>query len=116
MIKLLADENFPKRATDKLSRLGYDIINIRQRDTNKRGDGKDDERVLAIAIQEQRTVVTFDKGDFAHLHSECDWHWGIVCCRNMRDRVRLAKKIDAAIRNHTRHDRRHGLRGQLIRI
>jgi predicted nuclease of predicted toxin-antitoxin system len=116
MAKLLADEHIPKRIVDKLALLGHDIVSVRQRDTNKAGDAKDDRRVLEIAINEQRALIAFNTRDFRSLHSEYHWHWGVICCQDDPDRVRLAKKIDKSIKAKIRTSKRHGLRGTLIYV
>ena len=61
MIKLLADENFPLDSTQYLKQLGYNITAI-----GVDNPGISDEQVLTIAIQEDRTVLTFDR-DYGEL-------------------------------------------------
>jgi len=116
MAKLLADEHIPKRIVDKLVLLGHEVVTVRQRDTKKAGDAKDDQRVLEIATQEHRALITFNAKDFRALHLEYHWHWGLICCQDDPDRVRLAKRIDGAIKAKLRTSRKHGLRGTLIYI
>lgn len=61
MIKLLANENIPLGSIEILENAGYDIKSI----------GQDyfgilDEEVIKIAIEENRTVITFDR-DYGEL-------------------------------------------------
>jgi len=60
-MKLLADENFPRRAVAALADQGHDIVWIRQA-----SPGIDDRDVLEKARREDRVLLTFDK-DFAAL-------------------------------------------------
>ena len=54
-MKLLADENFPKKSYHILENLGYDIIHI-----GNTNPSIDDESVMQIAIDSQRLILTFD--------------------------------------------------------
>lgn len=54
-MKLLADENFPKKSYHILEELGYDIIHI-----GNTNPSIDDESVMKIAIDSQRLILTFD--------------------------------------------------------
>lgn len=60
-MRLLADENLPRFAIDALRALGHDVLWIAEAFPSV----KDDE-VLAIAIAEQRVLITLDK-DFGEL-------------------------------------------------
>ncbi len=54
-MKLLADENFPKKSYHILAELGYDIIHI-----GNTNPSVDDESVMEIAIDSDRLILTFD--------------------------------------------------------
>jgi len=60
-MRLLANENFPLDAVEALRESGHDITWIREA-----ARGSKDEDVLALAQQEDRILVTFDK-DFGEL-------------------------------------------------
>jgi predicted nuclease of predicted toxin-antitoxin system len=60
-MKLLANENFPSASVLLLRARGFDIKAIGADDP-----GVTDEQVLKVAIQEQRTILTFDK-DYGEL-------------------------------------------------
>jgi hypothetical protein len=55
-MRFLADENFPGAAVSALEKSGHDVSWIRTR-----APGLADADVLAIAIQEARVLLTFDK-------------------------------------------------------
>ena len=60
-MKLLANENFPLASKKILAQNGFDIIHIGE--TNS---GIPDEKVMEIAINEERTILTFDR-DYGEL-------------------------------------------------
>lgn len=61
MLKFLADENFPGDAIEELAGKGIDIVWI-----GNVAPGSSDEEVLKRAMNENRTLITFDK-DFGEL-------------------------------------------------
>jgi predicted nuclease of predicted toxin-antitoxin system len=79
-MRLLANENFPLDAVERLRRGGVDVAWIREI-----GPGMKDEQVLAMAVTESRILVTFDK-DFGELafKSKLPAHCGIVLFRIRR--------------------------------
>lgn len=60
-MKLLANENFPIASIDHLQKAGFDIKAIRLVSR-----GISDEEVLQMAINENRTILTFDR-DYGEL-------------------------------------------------
>lgn len=60
-MQLLADQNFPSQAVDKLRELGHDVVWIQQD-----SPGIPDEEVLDHAVRESRVLLTLDK-DFGAL-------------------------------------------------
>jgi predicted nuclease of predicted toxin-antitoxin system len=56
MVKLLLDENFPAPAARRLGEYGVDVLAIRDA-----CPGWLDEAVLALAVAEQRWIITFDR-------------------------------------------------------
>ena len=68
-MKLLANENFPYKSIYCLKERGYDILSI-----GMDNPGIMDSEVMAIAISEERTILTFDKNQgkkFPHVCSCC---------------------------------------------
>ena len=60
-IKLLANENFPLTSTKFLRSLGFDVLAI-----GENYSGIKDIEIMEIAIQENRTILTFDR-DYGEL-------------------------------------------------
>lgn len=60
-MRILADENFPKKVVEALRQNHYDVLWIRTD-----FPGSSDTAILAMAQREQRIIVTFDK-DFGEL-------------------------------------------------
>ena len=60
--KILVDENMPENAVLLLRIAGYDVVSVS--DVAPRSE---DDEVLARAVDERRTLLTFDKGDFGAL-------------------------------------------------
>src|SRR2546426_7122159 len=60
-MRLLADENFPRKAVEILRHEGHDVVWIRTE-----LPGSSDEHVLRFAQMEGRLILTFDK-DFGEL-------------------------------------------------
>src|SRR5919205_3139730 len=60
-MRLLADENFPRVAVDRLRHRGHDVAWVR---TDMRGAS--DQEVIGRAVSDDRVLVTFDK-DFGYL-------------------------------------------------
>ena len=80
MARILTDEQFPVRISDRLRKLGHDVVTVRAFDISTRGDGKSDEDVLDIARIEHRIVLTLNVKDFQRLHDveRRPAHHGIV--------------------------------------
>ena len=62
MIKLIADENLPDLTIALLRAAGYDVLSI-----SETAPRSPDLEVLALAVREDRFVLTFDKSDFGEL-------------------------------------------------
>jgi predicted nuclease of predicted toxin-antitoxin system len=60
-VKILANENFPKASVEFLRNEGYDIVSIAEK-----FGGIKDEEVIALAITEERIILTFDR-DYGEL-------------------------------------------------
>ena len=59
---ICADQNLPPSAVELLRRANHDVLSILEV-----APGIPDTEVLALAVRESRTIVTFDKGDFGAL-------------------------------------------------
>ena len=108
MARLLADENFPFPVTQELRRLGHDVVTLEE--LGKADQGLLDEAVLALAIEEDRAVLTVNRRHFVRLHQERREHSGIVVCSLDIDFVGQAKRIAAALESEV------VVAGRLIRI
>mgnify|MGYP001245514312 CR=1 FL=1 len=60
-VKFLANENFPLTSTKFLRGLGFDVLSI-----GENYSGIKDIEIMQIAIQENRTILTFDR-DYGEL-------------------------------------------------
>lgn len=60
-MRLLADENFPRRTFERLQEMGHDILWIA-----RKAPGSSDDEVLAMATDDKRILITFDK-DFGRM-------------------------------------------------
>ena len=60
-VRVLLNENFPAPAQNRLREAGYDVLAIRERHA-----GLPDEEVLALAVDQDRWIVTFDR-DYGEL-------------------------------------------------
>ena len=61
-MRILADENIPTVTVEGLAGLGHEVRDIR----GTPNQGMDDDRLWALAQQEQRLLVTTDKGFVQH--------------------------------------------------
>jgi predicted nuclease of predicted toxin-antitoxin system len=55
-MRFLADENIPGDAVTELEAAGHDIVWVRTM-----APGSKDEDILALAVREERIILTFDK-------------------------------------------------------
>jgi predicted nuclease of predicted toxin-antitoxin system len=111
MVRLYADENFELPVTKKLREKGYDILTALE--AGNANQGIPDEEVLALAIEENRAVITLNYNDFKNLHKRDRNHCGIVICistRRKEDRDSFANRIDLALRD------KESLSGEVIRV
>src|SRR5437016_272035 len=65
-MNLLADENFPAPVIGELRRRGHDVVAVAEK-----MPGAPDTRVLAVAVDDQRLLLTLDRdyGDLIFHHS-----------------------------------------------
>jgi len=108
MVKLYSDEDFSFPVVEELRRLGHDVLTAQ-----KAGQGSlsvTDSAVLAFAIAQDRSVLTFNRRHFINLHRQVSSHRGIIVCTRDNDVLSLALRIHQAIVNCPSLD------NQLLRI
>ncbi len=96
---LFMDVHVPKRTTDELRALGYDVLTVQQHQgTSRPGQGLSDEQIVEIATQCRRAVVTENASDFESIHKSNRNHKGIIICKPTTEYVKMAKNIDQRIK------------------
>lgn len=93
MVRLYADEQFPRQVVELLSALGHDVLTVQQAGNV----GLPDEMVLDFATKENRAVLTINRRDFFRLHKIKPDHAGIIACKEDSDWNRLSTNIHKAI-------------------
>lgn len=73
-MKILVDENIPRMTFEALVNLGHDVRDVR----GTTGEGMPDHDLWKVAQDEQRLLITTDKGFSAHRGSE---HAGVLIVR-----------------------------------
>ncbi len=108
MASLYTDENFPLPVVKLLRALGHDVLTAQEAgNANLRIP---DEDVLAFAVNNERAVLTRNRGDFIQLHRLQVGHTGIIVCTQDDNFERQARRINEAI------SAEENLRGKLIRV
>lgn len=95
MALLLADENFPAPAVQRLRLLSHDVLTLIQ--TDMAGLAILDDQVLAFATSLNRCLLTLNRKDFIKLHLKSSQHAGIVICTFESDFNALADRIGACL-------------------
>ncbi|MCC5635704.1 DUF5615 family PIN-like protein [Nostoc sp. CHAB 5844] len=108
MVRLYADEMFPKKVSELLRTMGHDVLTVQE--AGKANLGIPDDEVLNFAVENNRTVITLNRQDFIKLHRNSPEHSGIIVCTNDPDRYRMATRINEAI------NQEESLTGKLIRV
>jgi hypothetical protein len=110
MVRLCANENFPKRVVENLRALGHDVLTSYE--AGRANQQVPDEQVLAFAIKQAGAVLTLNRLDFFRLHRATNGqHAGIIACtRDDTDPEALARRIHSAI------ERGADLAGKVVRI
>jgi len=98
-LKLFLDEDIHTGLAHALRQRGYDVVHAQ----DLKRKGKSDSEQLALAVQEERCLVTFNIRDFVLLHNQYvgqnKEHWGIIVSKQMPIREtlrRLLKKVGLA--------------------
>jgi Domain of unknown function (DUF5615) len=78
VVRLYADENFPRPVVETLRTLGHDVLTVQE--TRTVGTAMPDRDVLSFASSEERAVLTINRRDFIRLHAADPAHAGIIVC------------------------------------
>ncbi len=97
MAKFYGDENFPQPALEILSKLGHDVVSMR--DEGKINQQIPDDEVLNWATASERIVLTLNRKDFIKLHNSGVAHAGIIVCTADDNFEPLAGRIDALLQS-----------------
>ena len=62
MARLYADEQFPKKVSEKLRAIGHDVLTVQE--AGNANLGIPDDEVLAFAVNDNRAVITLNRQDF----------------------------------------------------
>ena len=108
MANLYANENFPLPVVQELRKLGHDVLTIQESGLANRE--YPDEKVLQIASEEDRAVLTINRKHFRRLHQQTRQHAGIILCTADRDFVGQAQRIHQALEFES------PMEGKLIRV
>lgn len=108
MVRLYADEQFPRVVRELLRNFGHDVLTVQE--AGKANQSIPDEEVLNFAIQEKRAILTLNRYDFIRLHRLQPNHSGIIVCTNDSDRNRMSQRLHEAI------SQAGNLAGKLIRV
>ncbi len=83
MLKLYADEQFPRPVVLILREKEYDILTVQ--DAKQDNQNISDPQVLAFAAAQGRAVITENRRDFIALHNRNSNHLGIIVCKKRLD-------------------------------
>jgi predicted nuclease of predicted toxin-antitoxin system len=108
VVRLYADEQFPRIVSELLRNFGHDVLTVQE--AGKGNQAIPDEEVLNFAIQEERAILTLNRYDFIQLHRLQPNHSGIIVCTNDSDRNRMSQRLHEAI------CKEENLTGKLIRV
>ena len=108
MSAFYTDEQFPLRTTQHLRDLGHDVQTVQG--AGKANQRVPDDKVLAFATQQGRSILTLNRRDFIRLHKEVPEHAGIVVSKDDADKVKLAERIHRVTEAET------PLFGKLVRV
>lgn len=108
MARLYANGNFPFPVVEELRRLGHDVLTTS--DAGHAGKALPDQAVLAVAVTEERVLVTLNRKHFIRLHALNPEHLGIIVCSVDPDFSAQARRI------HETLEATGSIKGKLIRI
>jgi predicted nuclease of predicted toxin-antitoxin system len=93
MVKIYADEQFPRPVVKALRELGHDVLTVQE----SGNAGFTDPEVLKFATANDRIVLTQNRRDFKRLHQLSPNHGGIILCTEDRNSFALTNRIHQAI-------------------
>jgi predicted nuclease of predicted toxin-antitoxin system len=108
MLKLYADEQFPRPVVQRLIAKGFDVLTVQEAD--QANQKIPDPEVLAFATSQGRAVITQNRRDFIALHKQSQAHAGIVVCTKNLNWDSFAEEIEWVLAG------RISIAGELIRV
>lgn len=97
-MRILVDENIPNITVHELRAMGHDVLDIR----GTEHQGMFDDELWPLAQQEQRMLVTTDKGFSEHRDKR---HFGLLIVRlRQPNEQRIHARIMAAFRQFSERD------------
>jgi Domain of unknown function (DUF5615) len=95
MARFYSNENFPRRVVESLRSLGHDVLTSLE--AGRANQRIPDEAVLQFATSEGRAVLTLNRRDFVHLHTEQPEHAWIIVCTYDADAPAFAARIHQTV-------------------
>ena len=93
-MKIMVDENIPAITVTELREQGHDVLDIRA--TSEQGMA--DRRLWQMAVQEQRLLITTDKGFAEHREEP---HYGLLIIRlKQPSRVKIHQRVLQTLRRY----------------
>jgi len=96
MNRFLADENLPLPVVAELRLLGYDVVTLQE--AGRGNQQFPDEKVLYLALEQGRALVTLNRKHFIRLHHLNKKHGGIIVCSMDLDYPGQALRIHQAVK------------------
>ncbi len=93
-MKILVDENIPATTVTELREQGYDVLDIR----GTADQGMNDQDLWRKALQEQRLLITTDKGFTEHRDEQ---HYGLLIIRlKQPSRAKIHQRVMQALKRY----------------
>jgi predicted nuclease of predicted toxin-antitoxin system len=99
MASLYSNENLSIDLVERIREFGYDVLTSYQ--AGQANQGIPDDKVLAYATANQRSVITFNRDDFVALHRSSIDHAGVIVCKDDRDYLQQAQALHAFLATQT---------------
>src|SRR6266568_4032474 len=98
---LFVDVHVPKRISEELRALGYDVLTVQQyQGTSRPEEGLTDLRIVEIASDHREATATENANHFELIHQTKKDHKGIIICKVTKEYSRMAKEIDTTIKEN----------------
>jgi hypothetical protein len=107
-MRLLADEDFPLPSVLRLRELGHDVVTALE--AGVANEETPDARLLELATNLQRALLTHNRRHFRRLHAAHPQHAGMILCTRDPNFAQLAQRV------HDACGAASSLDGQLIRV